>query len=71
MIVFLVPVGSTIWMYIRILANLKQGARNLEEQGIQGPAQPLHQAHKKVTSTLAIVTTASSFLCYLEQSGSS
>ena len=32
--------------------------RNLEEQGIQGPAQQLHQAHKKVTSTLAIVTTA-------------
>ena len=58
MIVFLVPVGATIWMYIRILANLKQGARNLEEQGIQGPAQQLHQAHKKVTSTLAIITTA-------------
>ena len=58
MIVFIVPVGATIWMYIRILANLKQGARNLEEQGIQGPAQQLHQAHKKVTSTLAIVTTA-------------
>ena len=55
MIMFLVPVGATIWMYIRILANL---ARNLEEQGIQGPAQQLHQAHKKVTSTLAIVTTA-------------
>ena len=58
MIVFLVPVGATIWMYIRILANLKQGARNLEEQGIQEPAQQLHQAHKKVTSTLVIVTTA-------------
>ena len=38
--------------------HLKQGARNLEEQGIQGPAQELHQAHKKVTSTLAIITTA-------------
>ena len=25
MIVFLVPVGATIWMYIRILANLRQG----------------------------------------------
>ena len=58
MLVFLVPVGATIWVYIRILANLKQGAMNLEEQGIQGPAQQLHQAHKKVTSTLVIVTTA-------------
>ena len=58
MIVFFVPVGATIWMYIRILANLKQGARNLEQQGIQGPAQQLHQAHKKVNSTLVIVTTA-------------
>ena len=58
MLVFLVPIGATIWMYIRILANLRQGARNLEEQGIQGPAQQLHQAHKKVTSTLVIVTTA-------------
>ena len=58
MLVFLVPVGATIWMYIRILANLKQGARNLEEQGIQGPAQQLLQAHKNVTSTLVIVTTA-------------
>ena len=28
----------------------------LEEQGIQGPAQQLHQAHKKVTSILATVT---------------
>ena len=58
MIVFLVPVGATIWMYTRILANLKQGAKNLQEQGIQEPAQQLHQAHKKVTSTLVIVTTA-------------
>ena len=58
MIVFLVPIGATIWMYIRILGNLRQGARNLEEQGIQGPAQQLHQAQTKVTSTLAIVTIA-------------
>ncbi|XP_071797269.1 alpha-1A adrenergic receptor-like [Asterias amurensis] len=58
MLLLLLPIAATIWMYIRILINLKQGVRNLEEQGIQGPAQELHQAHKKVTSTLAIITTA-------------
>ena len=58
MLLYVVPIAATIWMFIRILINLKQGARNLEEQGIQGPAQELHQAHKKVTSTLAIITTA-------------
>ncbi|XP_071788400.1 trace amine-associated receptor 8b-like [Asterias amurensis] len=58
MLLLLLPIAATIWMYIRILINLKQGARNLEEQGIQGPAQELHQAHKKVTSTLVIITTA-------------
>ncbi|XP_071791694.1 alpha-1B adrenergic receptor-like [Asterias amurensis] len=58
MLLYILPIAASIWMYIRILINLKQGARNLEEQGIQGPAQELHQAHKKVTSTLAIVTTA-------------
>ncbi|XP_071797268.1 5-hydroxytryptamine receptor 2B-like [Asterias amurensis] len=58
MLLLFLPLAATIWMYIRILINLKQGARNLEEQGIQGPAQELHQAHKKVTSTLAIITTA-------------
>ena len=58
MLLYLLPFAATIWMYIRILINLKQGVRNLEEQGIQGPAQVLHQAHKKVTSTLAIITTA-------------
>ena len=56
MIVFLLLAGRTIWMYILILANLKQGTSYIEEQGIQGPAQQLHQAHKKVTSTLATVT---------------
>ena len=61
MIVFLVPIGATIWMYIQILDNLRQGARNLEEQGIQAPAQQLHQAHKKVTSTLAIVHVTTAF----------
>ena len=45
------------FLHIRIVANLKQGARNLEEQGIQGPAQQLHQAHRKVTSILATVTS--------------
>ncbi len=58
MLLLLLPIVATIWMYIRILINLKQGARNLEDQGIHGPAQELHQAHKKVTSTLAIITTA-------------
>ena len=58
MLFCLLPTAATIWMYIRILINLKQGARNLEEQGIQGPAQELHQAHKNVTTTLAIITTA-------------
>ncbi len=57
-LLLLLPIAGTIWMYIRILINLKQGARNLEDQGIHGPAQELHQAHKKVTKTLAIITTA-------------
>ena len=45
-------------MYIRILINLKQGARHLETQGIQGPSLELHRAHKKVSQSLVAVIAA-------------
>ena len=55
---FLLPVTAMIRMYTKILTNLKRGARNLEVQGIRGPPQQLHRAHKKVTSALAVITVA-------------
>ncbi len=57
MLLFL-PTAAIIWMYFRIIITLKRGARNLEEQGIQGPAQELHQARRKVTGILVVVVTA-------------
>ncbi|XP_022082017.1 adenosine receptor A2a-like [Acanthaster planci] len=55
---FIIPCISLAFMYVRILINLKQGARHLENQGIQGPPQELLRAHKKVTKSLLLVVAA-------------
>ena len=71
MIVFLVPIGATIWMYIQILANLRQGAReprrarNPRTSSTAAPSSQESHQHSWLLSPWL-----SSFLCYLEQSGS-
>ena len=57
-VTFIIPCIALAFMYIRIMINLKRGARHLEEQGIQGPPQELHRAHKKITQALCIVVVA-------------
>ena len=57
-LLFITPTVALTYMYVRILLNLKKGARNLEHQGIQGPPQELHRAHKKVTQSLVLVIAA-------------
>ena len=57
-VTFIIPCIALAFMYIRIMINLKRGARHLEEQGIQGPPQELHRAHKKITQALCIVVAA-------------
>ncbi|XP_033640855.1 neuromedin-U receptor 2-like [Asterias rubens] len=55
---FVLPCIVLAFMYIKILVNLKSGARHLEEQGVQGPPQELYRAHKKVTQALSFVVAA-------------
>ncbi|XP_071804881.1 neuromedin-U receptor 2-like [Asterias amurensis] len=55
---FVLPCIVLAFMYIKIMINLKSGARHLEEQGVQGPPQELHRAHKKVTQALGFVVAA-------------
>ncbi|XP_022082018.1 adenosine receptor A2a-like [Acanthaster planci] len=55
---FVIPSTALAFMNMKILINLKQGARHLENQGIQGPPQELLRAHKKVTKSLLLVVAA-------------
>ncbi|XP_071804012.1 neuromedin-U receptor 2-like [Asterias amurensis] len=55
---FVLPCIVLAFMYIKIMINLKSGARHLEEQGVQGPPQELYRAHKKVTQALGFVVAA-------------
>ncbi|XP_071804016.1 neuromedin-U receptor 2-like [Asterias amurensis] len=55
---FVLPCIVLAFMYIKIMINLKSGARHLEEQGVQGPPQELYRAHKKVTQALSFVVAA-------------
>ncbi|XP_038064306.1 somatostatin receptor type 2-like [Patiria miniata] len=52
------PTGAMVWMYVQILKNLKQGAKNLQQLGVKGSAKELLEAHKKVTVAMALVTAA-------------
>ncbi|XP_071804008.1 G-protein coupled receptor 15-like [Asterias amurensis] len=55
---FVLPCIVLAFMYIKIMINLKSGARHLEEQGVHGPPQELYRAHKKVTQALSFVIGA-------------
>ncbi|XP_038064305.1 somatostatin receptor type 1-like [Patiria miniata] len=52
------PTGAMVWMYVQILKNLKQGAKNLQQLGVKGSAKELLEAHKKVTVAMAVITAA-------------